>query len=143
MKTFALAIVLSLGISTLVLAAENTPTVPTVQQGDVQLVLDRLQGSSGLYGATPTEMNQFLGMVQTPEMTKIVERMHQQMVAQGLNVDTMDLQDVSAFVQQNLTRQDAEALLGQSVSPRDFQQGVQAGGDPDNLNSLLQMLSPK
>lgn len=115
---------------------------PRTSEADIQQVLNRLQGSSGLYGATRSEMSAFVDMVDAKALAEIVERMHHQLLERG-NVEDLDLYSVSAFVRENLTLADTERLLGRQVGQAEFQRGLNAGGNHDSLDSLVQMLMPK
>ena len=123
-------------------AAEALPGSDSAD--NIQQILDKLRGTPGLYGASGSEMNQFIDMVDTPELSRVVARINQQLLEQGYSESNPpDMATVSALVRQSLTRQDAEAILGTSVSQQDFQQGLQAGGQEQNLDQLIQMLNSK
>lgn len=140
MKALALTMLLVLAVAIPSLAGETASTTPgSTNPDDVQQVLNRLKGSSGLYGAGPTEMNAFVDMVDTPELTKVVERLNRELLEQG-GSEEMSLEEVSAFVQRSFTQQDASSILGKNVSAGDFQRGLQAGSDAQNLDMLVQML---
>ena len=138
MRTVFLVAFLIFAGATQSFAAQNQAASANVD--DIQLVLNRLQGQSGLYGATPEAMAAFATMVQPPELAKVVGRLHQQMLEQGYDPENVDLQTVSSFVRQNLTRDDVEHMLGRGVTQGEFQQGLQAGSQQQNLDALVQML---
>lgn len=141
MKTIAAILLALMLFAAPSFAAEGVAVAPT-STADVQQILDSLKGQPGLYGASGDEMTEFLGMVQTPELAAIVTRMNQQLQARG-NTENMTLEEVSAFVAQNLTHADVEKLLGQSVTQEEYRQGVKDGTNPDNLQALVQMLQTK
>lgn len=140
MKTLSLAVLLVVAGVIPSFAGETggSAAAPATTQ-DVQQVLDRLQGQPGLFGAGSAEMAVFMSMVQTPELTRIVERLNRQLLEQG-DPETMDLQAVSAFVRQNLTLQDAERILGQRIERSEYQEAVRKGGESENLDQLVKML---
>lgn len=140
MKTVILAVLLVFAAAIPSLAGETVSvTRSATNEGDIQSVLDRLRTTSGLYGADSSEMNSFVNMVNTPALTQVVDRMKNELLEQGGSED-LTMAEVSAFVQRNLTQQDASSILGMSVSSHDFQRGLQAGGDSQNLDMLIQML---
>jgi len=137
-------LVISIAFMFVLTAAASTyaAEVASDSTADIQQVLNRLRGSSGLYGANASEMNQFIDMVDPQVLAEITERLRVQLEEQG-GTENMSLEEVSLFVSQNLTRTDASLLLGTSVSSEDFQRGVQAGRNTDNLDMLVQMLGGK
>lgn len=140
MKTISIAALLLLMSVAPSLAGETAgAAVAPTRTEDVQQVLERLKGQPGLYGAGAAEMTVFMSMVQTPELAEIVDRLHRQLLEHG-DPENMDLQAISAFVQQNLTREDAERILGQSVSSAEYRDAVRKGGESQNLDQLVKML---
>ena len=125
-----------------VTASAHAGEVVSDSTADIQQVLDRLRGTSGLYGATSTEMGQFIDMIDTPELAAITARLRVQLEERG-DTDTLTLEEVSHFVSQNFTLADAASILGRSVRTEEFQRGVQSGRDSQNLDMLVNMLGKK
>lgn len=110
--------------------------------GDIEEVLKRLKGNPGLYGASGQEMSQFIDMIDSAELASLVASLSAELQAQG-DVENLDMEKVSAFVAQRLTKGDAERLLGQSVSEDQFQRAVGMGRQSENIDQLVEMLRTK
>ena len=126
----------------LAIPAAIAADTPPVTSSDVQGVLDMVKGGS-LYGANAAEMNQFAGMVNTEELAKVAARLSEQLQAQGVDPNNVDMNTAGALVAQLLTQQDVEKILGYSITSDEFHRGVKTGSDPDNLNSMVQMLQTR
>lgn len=103
--------------------------------------LSNLGDVSGLHGGNAQEMQQFLGMVQTPEMVQLVDRLSAQFALQvGANPDNADLAKVDEFVRNSITLEDVQKLLGQTVASEDFQKALSREVSAEEMQNMLQML---
>lgn len=100
--------------------------------------LSKLEGVSGLHGGNAQEMQQFLGMVQPPEMVQLVDRLSAQL---GGDPENMDMAAVDEFVHNNITLEDVQKLLGQSVSSEDFNSAVNREVSQEQMQQMLQLLN--
>lgn len=102
--------------------------------------LKNLQGLEGIYGGNAEDMDKFLKMVQTPEMTKLVEQLNSRMAAQGITGEA-DQATIDAFVRENITKEDVEKLLGQKIRDEDFRRAMSSElkeGDVEKMRERMQ-----
>ena len=133
-----LALLFAMALAAGISFAGETTAETTINSAEVEEALKKLQGMPGLEGANAAEMNQFVNMLQSPEMARVASRLSAQLAAQG-NTGDMNMDSIAAFVRQNLTKEDIEAIMGQSISSSDYQQAV-TGGDPEAMKQMLERL---
>lgn len=115
-------------------------TVTPEDEAAMAETLSKLGGLSGVQGGTAEDMDEFLKMVKTPEMTRLTKELSAKLASQG-DVEAMSQEDVADFVRQNLTREDVEKLLGQKISEEDFQKAVAGALNKQEADTMLNALT--
>lgn len=117
------------------LHAGESPTVTDKEAEMMTQTLGNLQDLSGLHGGNAEDMNKFLSMVESPGMVEVMKKLNAQMGSGDLK-----LEDVDAFVRENLTAEDVEKILGYKVNQEDLDKALSKQTDPEELNNMLRLI---
>lgn len=134
-RTLIIVMALSLGIG--MCFAEEGAGAST--DADMEKTLESLRGLEGISGGNSRDMDQVLNMVQTPEMSNLVNRLNQQLAAESGD-GTIDPASVEAFVRQNLTKEDVEKVMGRKISDDDFNRVKTTPINPDEVKRMRERL---